>query len=548
MERIAGHHGRVALIRKRGIEVRHLKLRRMKEGQNLTVSAEELLQSPRPAEGFTGAAAIEDYVHPAVEVHAAIPLSPAVLTAPVGDARYRRTMEIVALAHLQPSMPTILGPAGVGAIGRMTSMSQRERGHKRIPPSWYRSAGITNEQQAERKSAARARSVSGIAAAPTTAPAEVEMVPSQRVPEQPQQQQQQPGQPTAEAESKAVPVRVTAAAATTTATVATGRREGITENMTMTAGTPAGEGPPQPPPAAQRKRRRSLSQLARELWVVPTRSEEGPGAGADGDVVAAAAVSTTVGRAKTTKSGHLGEVIQRSPAENGGGALPLQLPRSNRDELRIGAGASAPTQRIGGQRREATVATIMQPPALVLPVAILRNISVSPSMLAAALRVRAAEEEAEAAMEGGTEAVPAGQPPVMVTRLWRGFKIWGSDFTGKRRVPGQKMAAAPRKWNGDRPRPWSQGAMAPPISAAGNLSAQARDGDNANGNMDEEMAAVPRVQQDAPKSPTASIAPVPGSSSTSPAGAAGTGFTPTAQTSSNVGHAEHVAGEPTQEV
>jgi hypothetical protein len=105
----------VPVFRAHGTGVRAFRLVRYGEG---SVSAEALLQSPRPAHGTTGAAGIEDYVAPGVEVSAAMPVSPAILTAPARDRRYRHTLAAVALAKLAPGRIRPLSPEREEGQGR----------------------------------------------------------------------------------------------------------------------------------------------------------------------------------------------------------------------------------------------------------------------------------------------------------------------------------------------------------------------------------------------------------------------------------------------
>ncbi len=114
------------------------------------VSAEALLQSPRPAVGTVGAAAIEDYVS-GVEVQAALPVSPAARSAPVPDRRYRHSLAFASLAKLDPGGPRALSEAemtpaygiGVGARGLLGRGEGEVRGPcrcQRRPSSQRKSA------------------------------------------------------------------------------------------------------------------------------------------------------------------------------------------------------------------------------------------------------------------------------------------------------------------------------------------------------------------------------------------------------------------------
>ena len=96
---ILNHTGRISIQRNTNTIQKYVKLKQY--GEDQTVSDEELLYSPRPPKGFIGVPGIEDYIPPSIEIQACYPIVPAMVSAPIHDARYYRSLHVISLCQLQ---------------------------------------------------------------------------------------------------------------------------------------------------------------------------------------------------------------------------------------------------------------------------------------------------------------------------------------------------------------------------------------------------------------------------------------------------------------
>lgn len=306
-----GRATRVMVLRPAGTEARFFKL--LKDGDR-SVSGEELLSSPKGVPGTaTAGTAFEDRAAPSLSIDVAMPVSPSVMTAPVKDKRYRRTMAVAALAQLRPGYPR---PAPQLAFRRVPAELPLQRGAElqevKFPPLL--------PTDAESKATPTAASVTAQGTAGTLVGPGV------------------PGAVLAQAVTFVRPLRSPAAA---------GPRPSLEMQPLSVTRTPVTENW-----AQQEQLRRTFAAV-----------ERGDGA--------------------PTQAGITGSAVPASPMS----------PRSC-----AAAGVCA-------------VPALLVPPALLLPAAVIRNVSISPSLLAAALR--AAEDEEDVGAFEENDVAPGGEQGIV---------------------------------------------------------------------------------------------------------------------------------------